>query len=87
MVHWRYSMGQYKVVHTPLIYVVFAPISKIPVHGHFRADVEVFLVARQAVAFGHDNEFATRDVVYLHCLSHKFFRLSIRVDVCSIPLR
>ena len=59
--------------HTPLIYVVFTLISKISMHSHSRSRVVVLLVTCRAVAFGHNDNFSTRDTVGSNRLSHKFF--------------
>ena len=37
-------------------------------------------------ALAENDDFASRNIVYLKSLSNYFFGLSVRVDVCSIPL-
>jgi hypothetical protein len=55
-------------------------------HSYFGSHIEVVGVAHYAVAFRHDNEFLAGNVVYLHSLAHKLFRLPVGVDVRSVPL-
>jgi len=55
-------------------------------HRDSGAGIEGFLVAYDAVALGHQDELAPRDLVQAHGLGHDAFRLAVGVNIGRIPL-
>lgn len=72
---------------TPLVNIVFACIGNVVMHMSGSTGVKVLIVADNAEALGHENDFAPGDVELAERLAHEALGFAIRVRIRRIPLR
>lgn len=71
---------------TPVIDIVLALICQIMVHRNPRRRIVGLRVTNYSITFCHQDHFASGNIVCAQGPAHYDFRLSIRIDVGSIPL-